>query len=525
MSCNCPDTNKCPSPTTCLCGLETNIYNPSGVLVETVTAYPIDVEGTTIYQIFNSTAFESTLGQSYTLTIAYNYELERWEMTYFNDELSLTILLGVLYGVEPDSCPVNNCWDLDCIAIAFRVLGTFDTYFSWDGTYVNGKKSYIFSSSWSGSSIDYRIYWVADSSTFPSADAPVGTPAWILEEEVSPGVWQPAGYLFNNNQCPYGQYIVQFGGIDTRFSFTDLGVTGFDLKTSILDCGCCDTEVVITIDGDEYTATVQYDEYGNVLVYGGVNYYTFTIGESTYYIFYLNGQWVVKEELSESAETIYSLTSTNECPFGSYADNIINQITNCTECVKTSFTYLGIDYEFQLPSIGTSNGKSIYAIVGVDIGPYLNSDIVISWVNTPSPRWNYSFITTPISSISNDTLCPLGNFPNSTTPEALFTNIVVNECGSFNPTLINVKGVKCFDCCDYDTPKNRNLLKKKKAIFVDEISSIRNKEIFGFNCGPEWDDLFKKHLIFDVLWCLPYGKICDEEQQCLINNLNENCNC
>jgi hypothetical protein len=84
---------------------------------------------------------------------------------------------------------------------------------------------------------------------------------------------------------------------------------------------------------------------------------------------------------------------------------------------------------------------------------------------------------------------------------------------------------ECFDCCDYDTPKNRNLLKKKKAIFVDEISAIRNKEIFGFNCGPEWDDLFRKHLIFDVLWCLPYGKICDEEQQCLINNLNENCNC
>ena len=88
-----------------------------------------------------------------------------------------------------------------------------------------------------------------------------------------------------------------------------------------------------------------------------------------------------------------------------------------------------------------------------------------------------------------------------------------------------IRGGECFDCCDYYTPRNRNLLKKKKAIFVDEISSIKSKEIFGLKCGPEWSDLFKKHLIFDVLWCLPYGVLCDDDEQCLINNLNENCNC
>ena len=410
MSCNCPDTNKCPTPTTCLCGFEINIYNSSGVLVETVTAYPNDVEGDTVYEVYNSTAFEPTLGQPYTLYIYYNYELERWEMSYGNETISSFVVIGVLYGVGPDDCPISNCWDLDCIAVALRILGVFDTYFSWDGTYVNGKKSYTFTSDWSGPDINYSLSWGLAPS---NANAPVGTNCWTLTEEGSSPA--PVGYLFNNNQCPYGQYIVQFGGIDTRFSFTDLGVTGFDLKTTILDCGCCDTEVTINIDGDEYTATVQYDEYGNVLVYEGVNYYTFTIEENTYYIFYLNGQWVLKGALSISGPTFANLTSTNECPYGSYNSELFN--------------------------------------------------------------------------------------------------------------LVFVKGVKCFDCCDYDTPQNRNLLKKKKAIFVDEISSIRSKEIFGFNCGPEWDDLFKKHLIFDVLWCLPYGKICDEEQQCLINNLNDNCNC
>jgi hypothetical protein len=88
-----------------------------------------------------------------------------------------------------------------------------------------------------------------------------------------------------------------------------------------------------------------------------------------------------------------------------------------------------------------------------------------------------------------------------------------------------IRGIECFDCCDYDIPHNRNLLKKKKAIFVDEISSIRNKELFGFKCGPDWEELYKKHLIFDVLWCLPYGVICEDQEQCLIDKLNENCNC
>lgn len=427
MSCNCPDTNKCPTPTTCLCGLETNIYNPSGVLVETVTAYPIDVEGTTIYQIFNSTAFEATLGQAYTLTISYNIDLERWEITYFNDDLNLTILLGVLYGVEPDSCPVNNCWDLDCNAVAFRVLGAFDTYFPWVGDYTNGKKSYEFTSDWSGSDVDYRVYWVSDSSVFPGADAPVGTPAWVLEEEVGPGVWQPAGYLFNNNKCPYGVYLARWNDAPSRFSFTDLGVTGFDLKTSIIDCGCCDESILvdITFQDVQYTditANVVKDEYGNVVGLNGKQYYELTIpsipNPMTFYLYFNGDEWSLTNGIEGDIIQYAKLESNSECPFGIY----------------DLFKPKGIDFLY-------------------------------------------------------------------------------------------IRGAECFDCCDYDTPKNRNLLKKKKAIFVEEISSIRNKEIFGFKCGPEWDDLFKKHLIFDVLWCLPYGKICDEEQQCLINNLNENCNC
>jgi len=409
MSCNCPTPNTCPESSQCLCGITLSIYNTSGVLVETINADIFTGEGGTYYQVTGSTAFAPVIGPGYTLTIYYNSLLSRWEMSYYNEDLELNIVLGVLYGLGPNECPISNCWDLDCIAVSFNVTDAFDTYFTWNGEYVNGKKSYTFTSDWSGPDINYSIAW----GLAPvDALAPVGTLCWILTD-LDSGSY--VGFLFGLNNCPYGAYVSNWNGDTTRFSFTDLGVTGYDMKAVAIDCGCCDTELIVTVDGEEYKAEVEYDEYGNILGYNGITYYTFVIDESTYYLFYLDGQWVVKGGLSVSAPTLANLFSNNECPFGGY-------------------------------------------------------------------------------------------------------NVIGFE--SFK-----VRGVECFDCCDYVQPRNRNLLKKKKAIFVEEISSIRNKEIFGLKCGPEWDDLFRKHLIFDVLWCLPYGKICDEEQQCLINNLNENCNC
>ena len=426
MSCNCPTPNQCPPSELCLCGVTLNIYKKEN-LVETIQGNILQGEGDYYYVVTGSTAFNDILPTGYELTISYNYELERWEMTYFNEELGLTILLGVLYGVGPGDCPTNNCWDLDCNAVAFNVLGVFNTYFPWTGQYTNGKKSYTFSSDWSGPVINYRIYWTADSSTVPLSGAPVGTPAWILEEEVSLNVWQPAGYLFNDNQCPYGLYVTTFEGPDTRFSFEDLGVTGFDMKSIATDCGCCDESVIIDVTFkdiyyEDVVAKVVTDEYGNVLAINGYQYYSFELQltpyPATFYLYYTGASWVMSDSVDEEGAIYAELLSTNSCPFGPYI------------LVKGGLV-----------------------------------------------------------------------------------------------TSFSVIGAECFDCCDYDIPSNRNLLKKKKLIFVKEIASIRNKELFGLKCGSDWEDLYKKHLIFDVLWCLPYNSICDEDQQCLINKLSENCNC
>lgn len=420
MSCNCPDTNKCLTPTTCLCGLETNIYNPSGVLVETVTAYPVISGLNTIYEIYNSTAFQVVLGQPYTLTISYNTVLHRWEVSYFNDTIDEDVVIGV-YSTDDTGCPAINCWDLDCIAVAFRVLGAFDTYFAWVGDYTNGKKSYEFTSDWSGPDINYSIAW----GLAPvDALAPVGTLCWILTD-LDSGSY--VGFLFNSNKCPYGVYLTGWGQAPSRFSFTDLGATGFDLKTSIIDCGCCDESILvdITFEDVQYTdieGSVVKDEYGNVIAINGYQYYELTIpsipNPMTFYLYFNGDEWSLTNGIEGEIIQYAKLESKSECPFGIY----------------DLFKPKGIDFLY-------------------------------------------------------------------------------------------IRGAECFDCCDYYVPRNRNLLKKKKAIFVEEISAIRNQEIFGLKCGGSWDDLFRKHLIFDVLNCLPYGVLCEEEEQCLINNLNENCNC
>ena len=109
-----------------------------------------------------------------------------------------------------------------CTRSNLLVLGVQDSIFEWQGEFTNCKKSYTFSSDWSGPLLNYRIYWTADTSVVPDSNAPSGTPGWVLEQEgITPGLWTPAGFLFNNNPCPYGQYVADFGGLNTRFSFTD----------------------------------------------------------------------------------------------------------------------------------------------------------------------------------------------------------------------------------------------------------------------------------------------------------------
>jgi hypothetical protein len=186
----------------------------------------------------------------------------------------------------------------------------------------------------------------------------------------------------------------------------------------------------------------------------------------------------------------------------------------CDESLNIALTYLGDDYTATATIVKDEYGNTL-AYNGY---PYYSFTIYTGdepftyyiWFNEDEWYVSEEIGATGVfmTKVDVTTECPFG--PYDTTVEF---------------TRFSVTGAECFDCCNYYTPRFSNFIKKKKYQLVDGISAIRSKELFGFKCGPEWTDLAKQHLILNVLHCLPYGVLCEETEQCLMNNLNENCNC
>jgi hypothetical protein len=186
----------------------------------------------------------------------------------------------------------------------------------------------------------------------------------------------------------------------------------------------------------------------------------------------------------------------------------------CDESLNVALTYLDDDYTATASIVKDEYGNTL-AYNGY---PYYSFTIYTGdepftyyiWFNVD--EWYVSeglgIVDDFGSKLDSTSECPFGPYDIS----GLFTRF-------------SVTGAECFDCCNYYTPRFSNFIKKKKYQLVDGISAIRSKELFGFKCGPEWTDLAKQHLILNVLHCLPYGVLCEETEQCLMNNLNENCNC
>jgi len=78
---------------------------------------------------------------------------------------------------------------------------------------------------------------------------------------------------------------------------------------------------------------------------------------------------------------------------------------------------------------------------------------------------------------------------------------------------------------DFNYCTNSTLFKKQKGRLSKDIAAISKREVFGFDCGGEWENLFMRSLIIDALSCPPYGVISKDTERCLIGKLNEKCNC
>jgi len=95
------------------------------------------------------------------------------------------------------------------------------------------------------------------------------------------------------------------------------------------------------------------------------------------------------------------------------------------------------------------------------------------------------------------------------------------ECDINNNDIpADVEPINCDIPCT-----NGNLLKKQKASLANDIADISKREVFGLKCNDNWENIFMRSLIIDALSCLPYGIYSKDEEQCLIGNLTDNCNC
>lgn len=292
MSCNCSNTNTCPNLNDCRCGITLDIYNSIGTLVESTQAsiygnndYFYDVE---------SSIWNSVLGQSYDLTIEYNDSLDRWELSYFDNDLDQDIVIGVLYGSE--TCPTYGCWDLDCISFIFQPR-LIQWVITWNGEFFNGRKKYT--SSFNDPGVGGQFTWnffFGDDGRWTITRTPGNTGNWA--------------YALGNTEC-IPTNVIWYNYADnspTLYKTFPLGVTGYDLKVTAIDCGCCDTEIIVTINGVDYTAEVEYDEYGNVLGNNGKQYYVFLYEGNKYYVYFNGTNWVI----ATNCERFYRITEDNK---------------------------------------------------------------------------------------------------------------------------------------------------------------------------------------------------------------------
>lgn len=429
MSCNCQNTNNDCLDGKCNCGIFIDILEGVTLLETIYASYNCNCDGYSF--TFNEGSINNVFHEdNREVTVRYNSQFSRWEMVFYDDNLGGYIPFA-LYYTKDSVCPdgnsgftIGSCgWDDNRNVTYVKVDSVVVGVAVWNGQRTNGYKVYEYIPSVYPGTYTEPFTISVDIATLEWRINLNGTDIAFAGAGAIPQTAFPNGPFTNIPPFLGTIFLDTYNGLPPTPGNESPSGTLNIIKVRAIDCGCCDESVIInvTFDGIYYpdvVANVVTDEYGNVMGFNGLQYYTFELQltpyPATFYLFYSGAKWIMSDSLDGSIYT--ELLTGNSCPFGPY------------ELYK------------------------------------------------------------PVTSF-------------------------------------NVIGAECFDCCDYYTPHNRNLLKKKKAIFVNEISSIRNKELFGFKCGPDWEELYKKHLIFDVLWCLPYGVICEDQEQCLIDKLNENCNC
>lgn len=321
----CGPINSTVKVLSCECGITLDIYNDSGILVESNESGMYDGgEGGFFYEFTNSTIWTSQLGLNYILRITYNYLLSRWELSYYNEDLGETVIIGMYYS--DSACPTSILgWDLDCISFVFQPRLT-PWVITWNGEYFNGRKKYssFFDDPGAGGAFTWEFFWDT-------------TGRWtITRTPGDPFNWAYADPNINCVPTEVTWYNYEFNNPSLYQTFP-VGVNGYNARITPIECQCCDEKLTLAITLNdkppqeiEIIAEIVTEESpnntGNPLIYNGYPYYSFNIEGDIYYIIFstITNSWIVTAVPYQETTIIVSNSSNSLCPYGYYTTNAEN---------------------------------------------------------------------------------------------------------------------------------------------------------------------------------------------------------
>lgn len=137
--------------------------------------------------------------------------------------------------------------------------------------------------------------------------------------------------------------------------------------------------------------------------------------------------------------------------------SLIPSPVSCNDCIHVSFTYDGIDYEFDVPKTDTTNGKNQYTLGGITIDGLDDSDINISWGGGFGLVWSFLINGSDAYINSADTECPISNNWVYDGGDFEVENLVTTECTAL--PVIKIKGCdSCFTVEETREPINAGIV-------------------------------------------------------------------
>ena len=234
--------------------------------------------------------------------------------------------------------------------------------------------------------------------------------------------------------------------------------------------------------------------------------------------------WVLSNSANEDKLDLPEV-AVDECPFGIFTGIIRGYqvvVSECVENVELPCECIRLNvyssdsqvYQFQLNQLGYYNGFYYWS--------YTLGETYFIWFDTVSSSWILSDALGSLDGFLAELTfdgCPFGEW---IVYSLKIASIISFECTSEPKPPIEVIEENCspYEICKYD-----NLLKRNRVSLSKDIASISKREVYGFNCGDAWQNIFTKSMVIDALSCLPYGVYTEDEERCLIEKLNDKCNC